>query len=609
MGFEDKRGKLVEQTLIQKVIVNVTGGQGPVSLNAPSTGFDGTAQKSLEFITNDGLILVFSLIAVVAGILAVTLLIRKLTLKKTNTLAIKRSRRLAKVSGLCVLVGVAALTVNLVIPTFTAKADPTTILSDAILNITLPNTSTTTNFSLDLSNSPYNVNSISVKLDSVSGSGITLTLDGKTLSTALTSLVECHDNDSYSVNLAAAIPSNLSPGQYEAIVSYEIESIPPVPAPLAVTLSKATNIVPNFASTIAPTGNGSGTNGPQFSIRGSDFGVNPTVTIGGQPCTDVVVNSAGIAITCAGPVSGITDGEKRVVINGTDMGNDATVWYTSYGFPTLQSLTASGTCIGTSITPVIYRDARDSQLYYVAKLQDNKCWMLDNLRYKPNGDTSGTAAAGFSATQQADTGTYLTNNGTNSPDSNDPNIDAALYVDPIANTTETADYCRSPSGTNNMPAENISKCGLLYNFYTANAGTLLYSNTTNGTQSTGSICPANWRLPTAKSTTTGPGNGTSYNYADFAILNASMNAGIFTTPGVGTNFHAGWQPTGPWRGVFSEFYGTDFGTNDISVYWSSTVGSTPAYGGSLILYPNSPTVYPGNANYYRYLGFAVRCAL
>jgi uncharacterized protein (TIGR02145 family) len=340
-------------------------------------------------------------------------------------------------------------------------------------------------------------------------------------------------------------------------------------------------IVPNFASTKAPTGNGTGTNGPQFSIYGTGFGSSPTVTIDGKPCTDVVVNSAGTAMTCTGPISGMTDGEKQVSINGSAPDEKYTVWYSSYNFPTLQSL-ASATC---DTTKAIYRDTRDSQLYYVGKLLDNKCWMLDNLRYKPNGDTTGTATSGFSATQVASAGTYLTQNGGSSTAS--PNQDSPKYIEPIVNT-----YC---FGKTNMPAANISKCGLLYNFYTAAAGTATQAMTSG--DASGSICPANWRLPTG---------GVS---GDFSALDSLYGGNGAVQSGSSTaSLAALWLPVGAFAGVFSSFYESAFiNQGSYSQYWSSSLYTDALRGFGARFY--STSVNPGRLANFRYYGNAVRCVI
>jgi len=395
--------------------------------------------------------------------------------------------------------------------------------------------------------------------------------------------------DIYTLYFATRIPFNKLGGKYATTITYTAvgEELPePIPAPSLDFITKTTAIVPNFASTIAPSGNGAGTNGPQFSIYGSGFGSSPIVTIGGKPCTDVIVNSTGTVMTCTGPVSGLLDGEQRTVINGTDAGNDYAVWYTSFNFPTLQSLTTAGTCLGTAANPVIYRDSRDSQLYYVAKLLDNKCWMLDNLKYKPNGDTSGTVTPNFSATQVASAGGYLTQNGTST--STYPNQDSAKYIDPIS-----VAYCR---GKTDISPQNITKCGLLYNFYTATAGTASQSQTTQGSIASGSICPANWHLPT--------GYNTSSVFSALDIAYGGNGDYQISTP---AQLATLWHHTGAWRGVFTGYYNSAFsnqGISGFSSYWTSSVyNAASAY---RVLFATD-YVYPGTANAYRYNGLGVRC--
>jgi len=379
-------------------------------------------------------------------------------------------------------------------------------------------------------------------------------------------------------------------GTYKGLIQYT--ALGEEPAPTGI-LEVA--ITPNIASTITPTGNGTGTNGPQFSIFGAGFGSSPTVTIGGQPCTDITVNSAGTAITCTGPVSGMTDGENAVKINRQE--TTATVNYDSTAYPALQSLNLSGTCQGTSVSPAIYRDTRDSQLYRVAKLQDSKCWMLDNLKYKPNGDSAGTVTSNFTAVQEANTGLYLTQNGGSSTAS--PNQNAAKYIDPVFGGINTNDYCYIGS-TVNSTLNQITLCGLLYNFYTATAGTAPQSQTANGSTASGSICPLNWRLPTGYYSN-GNSNG------DIGVLNASMNAGGLM-PGSSENYFDGWLPGGHWKGVFGGFYSAAFFMQGIQgYYWSSSVGSASFAYDLLINYGFvSPATFYGDN---RYNGYAVRCVL
>jgi len=223
-------------------------------------------------------------------------------------------------------------------------------------------------------------------------------------------------------------------------------------------------------------------------------------------------------------------------------------------------------------------------------MQDNKCWMQDNLRYKPNGDSSGTVTAGFSATQFNNVGLYMTVDGTSTTTS--PNLDIAYYADPITATGGT-NLCRSSSTNALLPDPNITKCGFLYNWTTATANTAPQSQTTG--DASGSICPTNWHLPTGRTT------------GEFAALEvAAGGPGTTQTPPLQSQIDL-WWPTGTWRGLFSGLYFTGFNYQGTAgYYWSSSVNSA-SYGYSLDFY--STAVSSGTTSTNRYGGVAVRCVL
>jgi uncharacterized protein (TIGR02145 family) len=290
----------------------------------------------------------------------------------------------------------------------------------------------------------------------------------------------------------------------------------------------------------------------------------------------------------------MTNGEKTVKINNTEMGEDYKVFYTSYNFPTLQNLTPS-TCQDLPLRlngdedadqnkATIFRDSRDSQLYYVARLADNKCWMLDNLKYKPNGDTTGTNQPGFSATQIW-TGQM-------------PLTDTGQYVDPINEDQSGVNYCQGTQTSNNMSSNTITKCGFLYN-WTASTAASGDDLEDLGETAPNSICPANWRLPTLYTT-----NG--FKDADFAVLNASMNDKDLASSGNLSNTPDSWQPTGAFRGVFSGVWHSSFEyQGNYGYFWSSSVYNSSSAYSMLFL---SSFVFSGYYDY-RVSGFGVRCVI
>jgi uncharacterized protein (TIGR02145 family) len=394
----------------------------------------------------------------------------------------------------------------------------------------------------------------------------------------------------FKVYYAAKLTLATVAGDYRTTITYSAIG-EDVPEPI---YPKVLAVVPDVASTVAPSGDGAGSNGPQFSIAGRNLGSNPIVTIGGQPCTEIAVNSDGTAITCSGPTAGLAAGDKAVIVT-TDVGvsnKDKTVAYDDTDYLTLQSVAGAG----CGAAPTIYRDTRDSQLYYVAKLDDNKCWMLDNLRYKPNGDTTGTDTAGFSAIQVVNVSSLntLTVSGSSSSGTNGDNFNAAKYIDPIDSGRGYNNYCETDV---EKSIYNITKCGLLYNFYTSTAGTA--PNTVVTGNAVGSICPAGWRLPTG-------GYNTS---SDFAVLNGSMHAGSLAlgSTSSGAGYDENWLYSGDFAGVFSGDYGSSFGTKGSDGYfWSSSVSSAER---SYSLRFNSANLWSGNYTDNRYHGFAVRCVI
>ncbi|MFV0485518.1 MAG: IPT/TIG domain-containing protein [Candidatus Saccharimonadales bacterium] len=335
-------------------------------------------------------------------------------------------------------------------------------------------------------------------------------------------------------------------------------------------------VSPNYASIIPGT-----ESGQAFSIVGSGFTGATTVTIGGESCESFTVIS-DTQIACTGPRTITTTGANSVVVTKTNVDSNSTVIvdYTDNGFATLQGSDAFSQC---TTTAKLFRDTRDSQLYYAKKMADGKCWIVDNLEYAGYGTLSQTA------------GSYLTQDGTNTI--TPYNYHVAKYVDPGAHS-----YC---SGSVNIPSANSTRCGFLYNWYTATAGTGTLDLGT-GQQASASICPANWRLPSSYSDVDDPTAGGLYwDSADFPVLNASMNAGA-TTTGNNNNYYQGWQPTGAWNGMYSGGWSNNFNIyGNGGIYISSTADGTN----------NMATAYYSTSSinvtsiYNKSYAFAVRCVM
>ena len=187
------------------------------------------------------------------------------------------------------------------------------------------------------------------------------------------------------------------------------------------------------------------------------------------------------------------------------------------------------------------RDIRDDNTYTVAKLKDGRCWMTQSLRIAgktlTSADSDVTSNYTIPASSGSGFGTYDT---------------SSVYVD---------------------------SDGGLYTWYAATAGTGTKALSTQGQNTTVSICPKGWRLPTG-------GNG-----GEFEALNNRYSS--ISDLMVNANF------------VLSGFLGggsrADQGSGGF--YWSSTVNSSDyAY----YLYLNTSNAYPAHYSH-KYNGFSVRC--
>ena len=189
-------------------------------------------------------------------------------------------------------------------------------------------------------------------------------------------------------------------------------------------------------------------------------------------------------------------------------------------------------------------DTRDNNTYTVSKLADGKCWMTQNLRI-----------AGKTLTP-ADSD--VTSN----------------YTIPASSLSGFSSY-----DTSNAYID--STYGGYYNWYTATAGTGTYSLSTNGQNTTVSICPKGWRLPTS-------GNSNS----DFNILYNNYNSSSALRPAPMNLTLSGYAYSSSMNDQGSGGY-----------YWSSTVYS---FSNAYSLYLNSSGVTPSDYST-KFYGFSVRC--
>lgn len=216
--------------------------------------------------------------------------------------------------------------------------------------------------------------------------------------------------------------------------------------------------------------------------------------------------------------------------------------------------------------------------YQVAKLADNKCWMLNNLKL---GSTSATTlltpqdtdiASDFTLPQVVTTGTA------------DPDNPGAYG--PVPNDTGTGD----------------TNYGYLYNWPAVTAGESRTSHPETAGNAPHSICPKGWRLPTSV-----PNQDFSDASGDFPDLDKAFGGnGLYAENGE-PNI-AKWQSDGPFKGTFAGYWDEYFdGQGGIGGLWSRS--AFPGYAdGAMSAFFNAGGVYPlygGGRGY----GGGVRCLL
>ena len=214
-----------------------------------------------------------------------------------------------------------------------------------------------------------------------------------------------------------------------------------------------------------------------------------------------------------------------------------------------------------------------TRTYRIAKLADNKCWMLDNLKL---GSTTGT--------------TTLT--------SADSNV-SSNFILPQVQTGGSASY-DTPTVSGPVPGDTgtgATNYGYLYNWSAATAGETQASITSGNAAH--SICAKGWRLPVGGAYYSGVG--------DFADLDRAFGGTGMPASSGETNI-AQWQHTGPFKGVFAGYWSMSlYEQGSSGVLWSSAadpVWSTNAF----YVYLDASEVYLGDING-RTNGLGVRCLL
>ena len=341
-----------------------------------------------------------------------------------------------------------------------------------------------------------------------------------------------------------------------------------------------------------------------------------------------------------GPMATITaDSNFLGLADNTNTITLYAVWVKPVNNATMQSWTG---CSAMNQGEVIaLKDQRDNDVYAVAKLADNNCWMIENLRldYDAEHNADGSLAQGYGTSTTY--GNFIglaepeTTNFSNSTTANSlyksdgsgdiKGINGATLTDigtadypgyrfprynnnntnptaTAANPNTTVADMTGPSDSGSYKA-NIYSYGNYYTWAAVIANTGYYNTTTvdaNGytpSEAAGtSICPKGWKLPYGRNTGKGATSGGFYN------LNYKINNDSNVTDATASNNIRSY----PNNLLYSGLAGTTSVDRRGSSgdYWSSTAGSG-LYSYSLSL--NSSRVSPGITNGSKYYGSSVRC--
>ncbi|MDO5480281.1 MAG: hypothetical protein Q4F58_01225 [Candidatus Saccharibacteria bacterium] len=234
--------------------------------------------------------------------------------------------------------------------------------------------------------------------------------------------------------------------------------------------------------------------------------------------------------------------------------------------------------------PTVVIDQRDEQPYLIQRLDDGRCWMLDNLNLDL---TSRDIVNGMDSTNTNATDTvlgYLKNGGGTTTDQwaidgltyQNWTSEANTYSAPLINKSGSCDssynggtpcsaeyqdktYTHNDIIVTNKIGSGTYRIGIYYNFCAASAGSYCYgSGSSSGTPSGNAeydICPAGWRMPTG-------GGGGEYEKLYNIIGNNDVSSPLsfqskLSTPISGSYY----QNTAIRQGIYGFFWSSTYNTD------------------------------------------------
>lgn len=259
-------------------------------------------------------------------------------------------------------------------------------------------------------------------------------------------------------------------------------------------------------------------------------------------------------------------------------------------------------------------DTRDNNVYAVAKLADDNCWMIENLRLGTSGSNDGSKAQGFgdvfAGLADPEIANFIDSTVANSlyysgTQSGSATIDIGTTVYPEyrfprfsnINTTFAVESMTSHD-------QNVYSYGNYYSWAAAKANTNYYSTIAESDAANTSICPAGWILPF--------GSQTISKYS-FGALSVSLGGSSDGSTMDGATAPTGSEISAAFRSFPNNFvHSGRFSDSSVGartasgMYWTNT---TYSYGGAYYLYFTKDELRPGNSTVSKGRGNAVRCLM
>ncbi len=275
-------------------------------------------------------------------------------------------------------------------------------------------------------------------------------------------------------------------------------------------------------------------------------------------------------------------------------------------------------------------DTRDNQTYAIAKLADDKCWMIENLRLDNtaqlstlntnnplNDGTNVTLKHNYTDTQTYNTlsaSTTKAYNADTAPEGWCTTNSAACDDQSRLRADNTATRVTYASTDTMSTSDKIYLYGNYYNWYSATAGRGTYGFSTVNSSTAGDLCPLGWRLPkSGNKVRIESDDDSDFWYLVVDVLNGDTVPANYSSSN--TPYYTGSEEAGPIDAILrtypNNFVHTGFingssitSRGSRSSHWSSTVNTSS---GAFYFYFYSSYVYPGTGGSNKYYGRSIRC--